>query len=187
MEAPRCEYDKETQILTTPSNAQQESILSNVHSLPFFQDIDAIKQAAGANKKGKKKEHTAPKVCFQIGSASSVQTVHGANDGKYTNVTKPGVELGAGTQASAATKSNAEQPAVEIDSPNDDTSSSEGSKGGVTKRPPLTKRPHPPLVIRMNNPMDRPAADSPLQLPPLHHGGGQSKQKRQVVHVRWLV
>jgi hypothetical protein len=90
-EAPRCKYDEETQILTTPRDAQQDSILSNVRSLPFFQDIDAIKQAAGANKKGKKKEHTAPEMCFQIGSARSVQTVHGANDGKYTNVTKPGV------------------------------------------------------------------------------------------------
>jgi hypothetical protein len=77
-EAPRCEYDKETQILTTPRNAQQESILSDVRSLPFFQDIDDIKQAAGANKKGRKKEHTAPEMCFQIGSAHSVQTVHGA-------------------------------------------------------------------------------------------------------------
>jgi hypothetical protein len=63
-EVPRCKYDKETQILMTPCNAQQEIILSDVRSLPFFQDIDAIKQAAGANKKGKKKEHTAPKMCF---------------------------------------------------------------------------------------------------------------------------
>ncbi len=133
MEAPRCEYDKETQILMTPRDAQQKSILSNVRSLPFFQDIDAIKLAAGANKKGKKKEHTAPKMCFQIGSAHSLQTVHGANNGKYTNVTKPGVELGTGTQASAATKLNAEQPAVEIDSPDDGTSSSEGSEGGSDK------------------------------------------------------
>ncbi len=79
-EAPRCKYNKDTQILTTPCDAQQESILSDVRSLPFFQDIDAIKQAAGANKKGKKKEHTAPEMCFQIGSTRSVQTVHGAND-----------------------------------------------------------------------------------------------------------
>ncbi len=41
-EAPRCKYNKEMQILTTPRNAQQESILSDVRSLPFFQDIDAI-------------------------------------------------------------------------------------------------------------------------------------------------
>jgi hypothetical protein len=129
-EAHRCKYDKEMQILTTPRDAQQESILSDVRSSPFFQDIDAIKQAAGDNKKGKKKEHTAPEMCFQIGSARSVQTVHGANNGKYTNVTKPGVELGAGTQASAATKLNAKLPAVKIDSPDDDTSSSEGSEGG---------------------------------------------------------
>jgi hypothetical protein len=132
-EAPKCKNNKEMQILMTPHDAQQDSILSNVRSLPFFQDIDAIKQAAGANKKGKKKEHTAPKMCFQIGSARSVQTVHGANDGKYTNATKPGDELGTGTQASAATKLNAKQPAVKIDSPDDDASSSEGSEGGSEK------------------------------------------------------
>jgi hypothetical protein len=132
-EAPRCKYNKETQILMTPRNAQQESILSNVRSLPFFQDIDVIKQAAGAKKKGKKKEHTAPKMCFQIGSARTVQTVHGANNEKYTNITKPGVKLGADTQASVATKLNVKQPAVEIDSPDDDTSSGEGSEGGSDK------------------------------------------------------
>jgi hypothetical protein len=102
-------------------------------SLMCAKDIGAIKQAAGADKKGKKKEHTAPKKCFQIGSAHSVQTVHGANNGKYTNVTKSGVELGVGTQASAATKSNATKPAVKIDSPDDDASSSEGSEGGSDK------------------------------------------------------
>ncbi len=102
-----------------------------MRSLPFFQDIDAIKQAAGANKKGKKKEHTVPKMCFQIGSTRSVQTVHGANDGKYAKVTKPGVDLGAGTQASAATTLNAEQPVVKIASSHeDDASSSEESEEG---------------------------------------------------------
>jgi hypothetical protein len=105
-----------------------------VCSLPFFQDIDAIKHAAGANKKGKKKEQTAPKMCFQIGSTRSVQTVHGANNGKYTKVTEPGVELGAGTQASAATTLNAEQPVVKIASSyDDDTSSSEESEEGSDK------------------------------------------------------
>ncbi len=53
-----------------------------------------------------------------------------ANNGKYTNVTEPGVKLGTGTQASAATKSNAKQLAVKIDSLDDDASSSEGSEGG---------------------------------------------------------
>jgi hypothetical protein len=62
-EAPRCKYNAATQILTTPRDAQQESVLSNVRSLPFFQDIDAIKRAAGVSKKGKK-EHTAPEMGF---------------------------------------------------------------------------------------------------------------------------
>ena len=81
-ETPLCTYNEEAKILTTPRDAQQENILSNVCSLPFFKDMHAIKQAADANKKGRKKEHTAPKMCLQIGSAHSVQTVHGANDGK---------------------------------------------------------------------------------------------------------
>jgi hypothetical protein len=35
-EAPLCTYNEETRILTTPRDAQQESILSDVCSLPFF-------------------------------------------------------------------------------------------------------------------------------------------------------
>jgi hypothetical protein len=123
--APLCTYNEETRILTTPRDAQQESILSDVCSLPFFEDIHAIKQVADADKKGRKKEHTAPKMCFQIGSARSVQTVHGVNDGKYSKVTKPGIELGTRTQASAANL-NTKKPVIEIAS-EDDASSSEGS------------------------------------------------------------
>ena len=35
-EAPKCVYDAVTQILTTPPDAQQESVLSDVCSLPFI-------------------------------------------------------------------------------------------------------------------------------------------------------
>jgi hypothetical protein len=82
-----------------PRVAIQDGILSNVCSLPFFQDVLADKQMANATKKGKKKGHIAPEMCFQLGSTRSVQTVHGANDEKYMNVTKPGVNLGLATQA----------------------------------------------------------------------------------------
>ncbi len=44
-----------------------------------------------------KKEHTAPKICFQIGSTCSVQIVHGTNDRKYSKVTKPGINLSSAT------------------------------------------------------------------------------------------
>ncbi len=101
-----------------------------MRSLPFFQDINAIRQAEGAKKRGKKKEHTAPEMSFQINSARSAQTVHDANDGKYSHVTKPGVNLGAGTQASAATTTNAKKPAIKIDSTDDDASSNEESEEG---------------------------------------------------------
>ncbi len=104
-------------------------MLSNVCSLPFFQDIDAIKRAASGGKKGKK-EHTAPEMCFHLSSACSVQTVHGANDGKYTKVAKPGVDLGLGNKASTANNSNAKQPVIEIDSTNEDASSDEESEEG---------------------------------------------------------
>ncbi len=127
--APKCVYHAVMQILMTPRDAQQESVLSDVRSLPFFQDIDAIKWATSGGKKGKK-EHTAPEMCFQLRSAHSVQTVHGTNNGKYTKVAKPGVDLGLGNKASAANNSNAEQPAIDIDSTNDDASSDEESEEG---------------------------------------------------------
>jgi hypothetical protein len=38
-EAPQCTYHADKQVLTTPHNAQQESILSDVRSLPFFQEL----------------------------------------------------------------------------------------------------------------------------------------------------
>jgi hypothetical protein len=99
-EAPLCTYDPETKVLTSPQDSMQDGILSDVFSLPFFQDVLADKQTANATKKGKKKGHTATEMCFQLGSARSVQTVHGANDGKYTDATEPGVNLGPATQAS---------------------------------------------------------------------------------------
>jgi hypothetical protein len=128
-QAPKCVYDAITQILTTPRDAQQESMLSDVRSLSFFQDIDAIKRAASGGKKGKK-EHTAPEMCFQLGSTCSIQTVHGTNNGKYMKVAKPGVDLGSGNKASAANNLNAKQPAIETDSTNDDASSDEESEEG---------------------------------------------------------
>ncbi len=67
---------------------------------------------------------------FHLGSTRSVQTVHDANDGKYSKVVEPGVELGLGNKASAAKNLNAEQPAIEIDSTIDDASSNEESEGG---------------------------------------------------------
>jgi hypothetical protein len=68
-------------------------------------------------------------MCFQLGSARSVQTVHGANEGKHNNVPEPGVELHPGTQASTANPSNANQPVVEIASSEDDASFDEESEG----------------------------------------------------------
>jgi hypothetical protein len=68
-------------------------------------------------------------MCFQIDSAHSVQTVHGANDGKYSKVTEPGVDLSSANQASAAKPLNTNQPVIKIASTDDDTSSSEGSEG----------------------------------------------------------
>ncbi len=168
-ETPLCTYDPEIQIRMTPPDAVQDGILSDVCSLPFFQDVLAEKQAADATKKGKKKKHTAPDMCFQLGSACSVQTVHGSDDGKYTTVIEPGTDLGLAIQASTAKPPNADQPSIKIAS----TANAflvKGARGGETLHPPLTIHPHCLLVKRKSNPWRRPAADSPLQLPSLHHG-----------------
>ncbi len=69
-------------------------------------------------------------MCFQLGSACSVQTVHGVNDGNYSKVTEPGVDLSSTTQAHAAKPSNANQPVIEIATTDDDASSSEESEEG---------------------------------------------------------
>ena len=99
-----------------------------MYILFFFQDVLAKKLVGDASKKTKK-AYTAPKMCFQLGSAHSVQTVHDANEGKHNNVTKPGVELHPGTTASAANPLNAKQPVLEIASSADDASSDDESEG----------------------------------------------------------
>jgi hypothetical protein len=87
MEPPQCTWDNETGILTTPQDNQVEEILSDVCSLPFFHDVLVVTHAAEVSKSGRKKEHTAPEMCFKLGGDCSVQTIHGANDGKYTKTT----------------------------------------------------------------------------------------------------
>ncbi len=127
-EAPLCTYDFDTHILTTPCDKEQEGVLSNIWSLSFFQD-DLTEKFAGNASKKTKKAYTAPEMCFQLGSARSVQTVHGANEEKHDNVPKPGVELRPGTAASAANPSNADQPVIKIASSTDDASSNDESEG----------------------------------------------------------
>ncbi len=126
-EAPLCTYDFNTHILTTPCDEAQDGVLSDVRSLPFFQDVLTEKLAADASKRNKK-AYTAPEMCFQLGSGRSVETVHGANEGKHNNVPASGVDLCPGT-TSAANPSKADQPVVEIASSEDDASSNEESEG----------------------------------------------------------
>ncbi len=134
MGAPQCTRDNETGILTTPQDNQVEGILSDVCSLPFFQDILAMTHAAEVSKLGRKKEHTAPEMCFRLGGDCSVQTIHGANDGKYTKTTKPSAEPGFGTKASTATPAIANQPVIELDQTNNSSSreESDGESGDVS-------------------------------------------------------
>ncbi|KAL3806180.1 hypothetical protein ACHAXA_008049 [Cyclostephanos tholiformis] len=94
----------------------------------FATNVLAKKLAADAGKKDNK-AYTAPEMCFQLGSARSVQTVHGANEGKHDNIPEPGVKLCPGTPASAAKPVNANQPMIEIASSEDDASSKEESEG----------------------------------------------------------
>ncbi len=127
-EALLCTYDPATHILTTPRDLAQGGVLSDVRSLPFFQDVLADKLATDSSKKSKK-AYTTPEMCFQLGSACSVQTVHGKNDGKHNNVPEPDVNFGPATKAPAADSSNADQPVVKIASSEDDASSNDGSEG----------------------------------------------------------
>ncbi len=82
-------------------------------------------RAAEVSKSGRKKEHTAPEMCFRLGGDCSVQTIHGANDGKYTKTTKPCAELGFGTKASAAAPATANQPVIELNQTNGSSSREE--------------------------------------------------------------
>ena len=68
-------------------------------------------------------------MCFQLGSARSIQTVHDANEGKHNNAPEPGVKLRPGTTASASNPSNADQPVLEIASSADDAFSDDESEG----------------------------------------------------------
>ncbi len=69
-EAPLCTYDFNMHILTTPREEAQDGVLSDVQSLPFFQDVLAEKLAADASKKNKK-VYTAPK-CVSNSAAHTV-------------------------------------------------------------------------------------------------------------------
>jgi hypothetical protein len=70
-------------------------------------------------------------MCFKLGSNHSVQTIHGAHNGKYAKTTKPGAESGVGTQASAAAPATADQPVIELDQTNSSSSKdkSDGESG----------------------------------------------------------
>jgi hypothetical protein len=131
MEAPLCTWDNKTGILKTPQDNQIDEILSDVCFLPFFQDVIAVTCAVEGSKTGRKKDHTAPKMCFKLGGNHSIQTIHGANDRKYAKTTKPGAELGVGTQASAAAPATANQPVIELDQTNSSSSKdvSDGESG----------------------------------------------------------
>jgi hypothetical protein len=82
MEAPLCTWDNENGILMTPQDKQIDGILSDVGSLPFFQDVLAVACPAKGSKSGRKKDHTVPKICFKLGSNCSIHAIHGANNRK---------------------------------------------------------------------------------------------------------
>jgi hypothetical protein len=125
MEAPLCTWDNENGILTTPQEKQIDGILSNVCSLLFFQDVLAVACAVEGSKSGRKKDHTAPKMCFKLGGDCSVQTIHGTNDRKYAKTTEPGAVPGIGTQASATAPATADQPVIKLDNTNSSSSEEE--------------------------------------------------------------
>jgi hypothetical protein len=125
MEAPLCTWDNKTSILMTPQDNQINGILSDDCSPSFFQDILAVTCAAERSKLGRKKEHTAPRMCFKLGGDHSVQTINGANIGKHVKPTKQGDVPGIGTQASTSAPATANQPVIELDQTNGSTSKEE--------------------------------------------------------------
>jgi hypothetical protein len=124
--------------------------------------------AAEGSKLGRKKEHSAPEMCFRLGGDCSVQTIHGTNDGKYTQTTEPCVEPGFGTKASTAAPATANQLVIELNQTN-------GSSTGKRVKEKMMMNPlqgrHPCQLLGMKEvkPANRPAADSLLQPPPYHH------------------
>jgi hypothetical protein len=140
MEAPLCPWDNENCILTTSQDKQIDGILSDVHSLPFFQDLLAVAYTSELSKSGREKDHTAPKMCFKLGSNCSLQTIHGANNRDYTKTTKPGAAPGVGIQAFAAAPATANQPVIELD--NTDGSSSKEESDGEMMNPPWGHHPY---------------------------------------------
>ncbi len=66
MEVPRCKYNKGMQILTTLHDAQQESILSNVLSLPFFRTLRPLNRQQVLIRKGRIRSTLHPKCVFRL-------------------------------------------------------------------------------------------------------------------------
>jgi hypothetical protein len=90
---------------------------------------------------------------------------------KYTNVTKPGVDVGLATWASTDEPSNANQTVIKIASSEDGASSSEGSEEGsnsTSSSDNLSALYSSEEEEQSETPASR---RSPFQIPPLHHGG----------------
>jgi hypothetical protein len=221
-EAPRCTYNAAMQILTTPRNAQQESVLSDVSSFYSSRTLMPSNGPPVAGRKGRRstqplkcvfnsavlevyKRYTAPSLmCAPFHSSrtlmpSNGQLMAGRKGRRSTQPLKcvfNSAALKAYKRYTAPTMGNTlmwpsqvlnwawvlRPPQSIIQMPSSrplrlillmtTPPPTKRARRGVTTCPPLMKHPHPPLVMRKNNPMDWPAADSPLRGPPLCHGGG---------------
>jgi hypothetical protein len=168
--------------------------LSDVCSLPFFLDVLAVTRAAEGSKSGRKKEHTAPKMCFKLGSDCSIQTIHGAKNGKYAKTTKPSAEPGVGTQASTAAPATGNQPVIELDQTNSSSSKDESdgesgdeSSSRSSSSSASSDEDRQASVMKIGKLANRLAADIVRSSPPLPPLGGRQVLRHQVVNVRWRV
>ncbi len=125
-----------------------------------------VTPAAEESKSGRKKEHTASEMCFRLGSDRSFQIIHGANDEKYTKITKPGAEPGFGTKASAAAPATVDQPIIECDH-TDGSSSKEDSEGESGDESSSGSSSSSTSSDEDEGQASQPAMDSLLQPPPL--------------------
>jgi hypothetical protein len=76
---PDCEWDAKTRVLTTPADAAEDALASNLKSQPWFM---GLAEAMG-NKDSTKSKPVNPDFAFKLSSSRSVQTIHGEHDGKY--------------------------------------------------------------------------------------------------------
>ena len=83
-DTPKCKYDFDTGSRTTPGEAEEKQVRKSMKQTSFYQYFIEQVLSHGENGKSKNK-YTDPALKFDLDAERSFKTVHGKNDGKYTN------------------------------------------------------------------------------------------------------